>query len=343
MSSPLTEPLTTQIIDALQRSLPEGVLVVRDFPLAPLTTLHTGGSAECFIDATDSDILAAAAISAQKLHVPYIVIGTGSNLLISDDGIPGLVIRNRSAACQMGEVTLADTGVSLSRLFALSRRSGLSGLEFAVGIPGTLGGALVSNAGAYRQNISAIVKRVEVVTQGERVWHDADWMQFSYRHSVFRDPHADDAVLIRAELALKYDDIYDIATRSHEFQLQRKGKQPLERSAGSFFKNVINTELAATFPGLSDELRRSGVIPAGVIIEAAGLKGIKLGDAQVSPKHANFIVNNSHATSTQIRSLADHVKQQVLDQFRVVLDEEVLQIGDWSRYKPTPWEDIDQQ
>ncbi|MHB1460638.1 MAG: UDP-N-acetylmuramate dehydrogenase [Armatimonadota bacterium] len=340
MSSSFTEPLTNQTFEALQKSLPEGVSVLRDHPLASMTTFHTGGAAKWFVDAADSDTLAAASLSAQRLLIPYVVIGSGSNILISDDGIPSLVIRNRSAACHMGELTVADTGVSLSRLFALSRRAALSGLEFAVGIPGTLGGALVSNAGAYRQNISDVVKRVQVVTQGTCAWYDADWMQFSYRHSILRDSQAHDAVLIKAEITLKHDDPYAIAARSLEFQQQRKGKQPLERSAGSFFKNVINPELAARFPGLSDALRQSGVIPAGAIVEAAGLKGIKLGDAQISPKHANFIVNNAHATSSQIRSLANYVKRCVYDRFGVMLEEEVLQIGDWSHYKPIPWEDI---
>ena len=339
MNSSQTDPLSLDMLNKVQNALPDGVEMHRHYCLAPYTTFHSGGYADAFIDVTNSDHLAVICQHIQSLQPPYIVIGSGSNLLVSDDGFRGLVIRNRTSHCQIGETTIADTGVSLARLFALCRKAGLSGLEFAVGIPGTLGGALVSNAGAYRQNVSSVVKRVEVVAEARQSWEDADWMDFSYRHSILRDHCSSSAVVIRAELQLHQDNPVDIAARAHTYQLQRKGKQPLERSAGSFFKNVYDPNLAATFPGLSDALRESGVIPAGAIIEACGLKGCAIGDAQVSPKHANFIVNNGQATSTQICSLSDHIKKAVFHRFGVYLEEEVLKVGDWSRYQAIPWED----
>jgi UDP-N-acetylmuramate dehydrogenase len=263
-----------------------------------------------------------------------LVLGSGSNILPSDDGVHGLVIQNRArkiSVAKTGEV-LAETGCQLQELFLKTAQSGLHGLEYAVGIPGTLGGALVSNAGAYRSNISEFITRLEVVHEGERKWVLPEFMEFSYRDSVLRRPIPPKLVVLRVEMNLPLGRQKSIYDEAREYQRQRISKQPPPASAGSFFKNVLHPELARTLPGLSEGMRANGVVPAGFLIEAAGLKGFRMGGAMQGKKHANFILNVGNASSSDIRQLAEYTKSVVNEKFGVELEEEVLYIGDWSRF-----------
>jgi UDP-N-acetylmuramate dehydrogenase len=304
-------------------------------PLRHYTTLRAGGPAEEFTTVHSADELAQAATYAQNHGLHATILGWGSNVLPSDAGVNGLVILNlarRIAVAKSGEV-VADTGCGFQELFLKTAQSGLRGLEFAVGIPGTLGGALVSNAGAYRSCVSEFLTGIEVVVEGERKWVEPSWMEFSYRDSLLRRPNPPQAVMLRVAMKLAEGDPKAIYDEAREYQRQRISKQPPSPSAGSFFKNVNDPELAASLDTLPEPLKKAGVVPAGYLIEAAGLKGFRIGGAMLGVRHANFILNVRNASAMDIRQLARHARHTVREKFGVELEEEVLYLGDWGAYE----------
>ena len=309
-----------------------GLEVQRKVCLRPYTTLKAGGPADYFLVARTADELANAIIAAQQEDLKTTPLGSGSNMLPSDKGVPGLVVLNqarRISVAKTGEV-LADTGCSFQDLFLKTAQAGLHGLEFAVGIPGTLGGALVSNAGAYRSNVSEFLTGLDIVVGGERKWVDPSWMNFSYRDSILRRPNPPQCVVVRVRMQLPVGKPKQIYDEAREYQRQRISKQPPMASAGSFFKNVNDNALAARMDSLTEGMKKAGVVPAGFLIEAAGLKGFRLGGAMLGQRHANFILNVGNATASEIRRLSEHAKSAVLDKFGVHLEEEVLFLGDWT-------------
>jgi UDP-N-acetylmuramate dehydrogenase len=303
--------------------------VRRDEPMARHTSLRVGGPADYFINATDTDTLAEVAALAQRLRLPHFLLGEGSNICVADAGVRGLVLRNACHYAHIGPETSVDTGHNFMALFVKTMQAGLSGLEFAVGIPGTVGGALVSNAGAYRGNIGDLVQEIEVVYEGERRWVTPDWIQFSYRDSRLRREGGDAAALIAVTLRLTPAPKRQIRLKARDLQLQRLLKQPWEPSAGSFFKNVYDHALAASLPNLPAAMKQAGVTPAAYLSEACGCKGFSVGGAAVSPKHANFIVNRGGATAGEIRKVAETIRKRVLERFGVALEAEVLYVGEW--------------
>ncbi len=298
-------------------------------PLAQYTTLRVGGPADLFYKVTDIEEFAQVTITAHRLNVPTFILGLGSNLLVSDRGVRGLVIYNCCRRIEADEVTYSESGASFQQLFLKTAQAGLSGLEFAVGIPGTVGGALVSNAGAFRENIADLIETIDVVVEGERRLVDREWMQFSYRDSILRRPNPPRAAILAVTLRLRRGDRRQIFAKAREFQRWRIERQPPNPSAGSFFKNVYDAELAQRLPSLPPSLKEAGVVPAGYLIAEAGLKGLRVGGAMVSPRHANFIINAGGATASDIRELANRVKQAVYETFGVMLEEEVLSVGEW--------------
>jgi UDP-N-acetylmuramate dehydrogenase len=297
-------------------------------PLSLHTTLRVGGPAELFLHARDRDTLAEAAALAQTRGLPVFLLGEGSNVCIGDSGLPGLTIRNGCRAVEIGPVTHAECGCNFMRLFVLTMRAGLSGLEFAVGIPGTVGGALVSNAGAYRSNICDLVRRVEVVEAGERKWVGPEWMEFSYRDSRLRRDGGKPAALLAVELELRPAEKREIRLKARDIQYQRILKQPWEPSAGSWFKNVLDRDLAESLPTLPRAMKEAGVVPAGYLTEACGLKGFTIGGAMIAPRHANFIVNRGGATATDLRAVAEIARRRVQEKFGVCLEPEVMSLGE---------------
>lgn len=316
------------VLEALAKICSEPIR--RSEPMCRHTTLRVGGPAALFYKVRDLEEFAQIAQWCQQNGVPTFIMGHGSNILVSDRGIPALVLYNACERVEIGEETYAQTGISFRELFLKTAQKHLSGLEFAVGIPGTLGGALVSNAGAYRHNIADRVIALEVVSEGERRWVPPEWMEFSYRGSKLRRPNAPHTALLSVRLRLTPDSRLAILSRARQLQRQRIEKQPPESSAGSFFKNVYSNDLAERVTNLPATLREAGVVPAGFLIEACGLKGYALGGAAVSHKHANFLINRGWATATDFRRLADLIKARVYEQFGVWLEEEVLTVGDWS-------------
>jgi UDP-N-acetylmuramate dehydrogenase len=264
------------------------------------------------------------------------VIGWGSNLLPSDRGLRGLAAVNLASEIQIfpDGLVAADSGCGFQDLFLKTVQAGLGGLEFAVGIPGTLGGALVSNAGAYRSSVSEFITRIEVAADGVCGWVDPSWMRFRYRDSVLRGEGAPQAALIRVELRLPAGDAKASYDEARDYQRQRISKQPPGASAGSFFKNVESQALADSLDNLPDRLRQAGVVPAGYLIEKVGLKGARFGGAMIGSRHANFLMNVGGATASELRRLAEHAQARVRTEFGVELEPEVLAIGDWSGWEP---------
>ena len=322
--------LVTRYDDLLKR-LPTCLRdrVMQDVMLAPLTTLRVGGPADIFLPVGTAEELAEAVCAIRATGVPWFVLGGGSNVCVSDRGFRGAILLNRCSNLSLGELTTAGTGVGLMQLFLKAACAGLGGLEFAVGIPGTLGGALVSNAGAYRRSIAPLVESLEVVENGAVRSVSPAWMEFGYRDSRLRRCPETDACILSVTLRLTSRPPQEIFQEAREYQRNRIHRQPWQASAGSFFKNVYDEELAQRLPGLPQELREAGVVPAGYLSAACGCKGLGCGGAQVSPRHGNFIVNRGGATAQDIRTLAETVKERVRNAYGVVLEEEVLYVGEW--------------
>ena len=269
-----------------------------------------GGPADVlFLPESEAQLIQGMAI-ARETGTPCVVIGNGSNLVVRDGGIRGLVIalgEGMAAIVRTGDTLTAWAGASLARVAAYAQASGLAGLEFASGIPGTLGGGCAMNAGAYGGQLSDVLIDARVLLNGEARTLTVDEMQMGYRTSL---PLREGGIVISARFALKPDAPEAIAERMRELNARRRDKQPLNYpSAGSTFK------------------RPEGYF-AGALIEQAGLKGRRVGGAQVSPKHAGFIVNTGDATATDILTLIGVVQEAVETRFGVRLETEVRILGE---------------
>jgi UDP-N-acetylmuramate dehydrogenase len=307
-------------------------MIRHQVPLAPYVTLRLGGVADEFVEAKSANELAEI-VTRAPLEQPLTVIGWGSNVLPSDHGVDGLVIRNLSNGLTMdgdGDV-VADSGLSFQDLFLKTAQAGWAGFEYAVGIPGSLGGAMVSNAGAYRSQVSEFLTELDVVVDGQRRWVKPDWMQFSYRNSALRQSNPPRATIIRARFRLPKGDRWKSFQEAREYQRQRISKQPPSPSAGSFFKNVENHELAAQIPALPTALKEKGVVPAGFLIEAVGFKGKRHGGVGWGQRHANFMLNLNRGSATEVAELAQLTIETVRSNYGVTLESEVLYLGRWPR------------
>ena len=274
-----------------------------DEPLERHTSFHIGGPAALMALPANHEEAVAAVRIANQLGVEPFFLGNGSNLLALDEGVDRFVIKTSSLrqCCVKGNYIEADSGITLARLAVFAREQGLTGLEFAHGIPGTLGGAVTMNAGAYGGEMSQVVREVTVLTKTGNVETLYEF-DFCYRHSVFSDGNY---MVLGVRMELAPGNRADIAKRMEELAQQRQSKQPLEYpSAGSVFK------------------RPEGHF-AGALIEQCGLKGLTVGGAQVSEKHAGFIVNRGGATCADVLELVEQVKQRVLDETGVLLEMEV--------------------
>jgi len=298
-------------------------------PLAPLTALQVGGPAEAYLQVSTEAELVQAVSVAQTIETLWYLLAGGSNLCISDRGIRGLVVHNRAADLDLGEVTRVATGHGLMQLFLKSAAVSLSGLQFAVGIPGAVGGALISNAGAYRQSIGPLVEALRIVRNGQVSRVPASWMEFAYRDSRLRRSRDEGVCVTSVALRLTPGRRDAILAEAREYQQNRIHRQPWSPSAGSFFKNVYDRSLAERVRGLPEDLRAVGVVPAGYLSAECGCKGLRRGGAEVSQMHANFIVNRGGATATDVRLVAEEIKRRARERFGVELDEEVIYAGDW--------------
>lgn len=282
------------------------------FPLAPLTTFRLGGPAALFLEAESEGDLAAAGRAADDSGLPVLVIGKGSNVLVSDDGFGGIVLRlGRSFrwAAREGTDLVAGGAEPLPALAGVALAHRLAGLEFGIAIPASLGGAVRMNAGAHERSMSDVLADVEVfsLTTGERRWVASDDVGFSYRRSGFDD----DDVVIGARVRLVAGERAAIRTAMDAAREWRRRTQPLAQpNCGSVFTNP---------PG--DHAAR--------LVEAAGAKGLRVGGAEVSPKHANFIVAERDARAADVAALIGMVRDRVAERFGVTLETEVRLVGDF--------------
>ena len=275
------------------------------------TTFKIGGPADLFVEPTTMAELSFALRTIHEFDVPVTIIGCGSNILVKDGGIRGAVVSVRHMTQIMDcndNVLCIGSGYMLKEASEFAWENGLTGLEFAIGIPGTLGGAVFMNAGAYDGEMSHVVTAVRAVDfQGNIKEYDASHLDFGYRHSVFHDNHE---VIGEVIMTLKPGDKNVIKARMDELTEKRESKQPLEfASAGSTFKRP---------PGYF----------AGTLIEQTGLKGLSVGDAQVSHKHAGFVINTGSASAKDVLDLIAEVQRRVYDQHGVHLEPEVRMIGE---------------
>lgn len=278
-------------------------------PMKRHTTFRAGGPADWFVIPETAEELAAVIMACKKAGEPWYVVGNGSNLLVSDEGLRGVVISTeRFDRLEIsGTVLTAGAGVMLSKAANAALKESLAGLEFAAGIPGTVGGAAVMNAGAYGSEMKDVLRNVTVLTEtGEVKMLPVEALELGYRTSSILKNHY---LVLEAEFALSAGDPEAIRGRMKELAERRKEKQPLEYpSAGSTFK------------------RPAGYF-AGKLIEDAGLKGFSVGGAEVSQKHAGFVINRQDATASDIYRLCMEVKKKVLEQTGVTLELEVKLLG----------------
>lgn len=291
------------------------MIMLSNEPMSAHTTFRVGGPADKLYiveNAGDAcDALTLASAEYKNKGTPYYIVGNGSNLLVSDSGIRGTVILISDKFSDIkvsGNSVYADAGAYLSKIANAARDASLTGFEFAAGIPGSLGGAVAMNAGAYGGELCQVIKTVSVISDGKFQRISAGDMGFSYRHSIALDK---EMIILGAEIELMPGDPVAIKERMNELSLKRREKQPLEYpSAGSTFK------------------RPEGYF-AGKLIEDSGLKGCRIGGAEVSSKHSGFIINTGNATASDIYSLIKYVQSVVFEKYEVMLQTEVRLIGDF--------------
>jgi UDP-N-acetylmuramate dehydrogenase len=292
-----------------------GVKTSRDEPLARFTTMRVGGPADLFATAHNAFELRALIRFARTRGLPHLILGRGSDVVISDAGVRGLVIQVRAEGSRVdGDRYTAEAGVQMARAATETQKAGLTGLEFGLAIPGTVGGAVWANAGAHESDVAGVLESARVLdADGAEAILAAGELALGYRDSRFKHARAEGPaeLVIEATFALSEADPDTIKTRLDEIRRWRQAHQPLGLpSAGSVFRNP---------PGDS----------AGRLIDAAGLKGTRIGGAVVSEKHANFIVNDQKGTATDVRRLMDHVRGTIRERDGIELAYEVEFLGDW--------------
>ncbi len=305
--------VTGEGLERLDALLAErGIELERDAPLAPLNTLRVGGPADRMAAPATIEDLVALLDAAGDAGVPAFMLGKGSDLVIADAGIRGLVIRTRAGAVAVdGSRLTAETGASMTGLAKRCAREGLAGFDWAISIPGSFGGAIWANAGAHGGEMAGVLAAIDVYDPRDRTWRvlDPGDCAFAYRDSRFK--HGPEVVL-GGSIELERGDPTAITALIDEHQARRRATQPLaDQNAGSVFRNP---------PG--DH--------AGRLVEAAGLKGHRIGSAQVSTLHANFIVTDrGSGRAADVRAVGDHVRAAVAKRFGIELEYEIEFVGDW--------------
>ncbi len=297
--------------------------------LAPYTSARIGGMADALVTVRSADELARAVQACLEHDLPFTMLGGGANVLVSDKGVRGIVILNRAKATQFRvgtePILWAESGAVFSNLAHRAAGRGLAGLEWATAVPGTVGGAVYGNAGAFDSDVAHDLLRAEILDESGRNWWPVEKLAYGYRSSVLKRAHAR-AVVLSAEFRLKNGRAEEIQAKIDQFSAHRKITQPPGASMGSMFKNP---------PGDY----------AGRLIEAAGLKGTRIGSAQISTVHGNFFVNHpahrpdapagqaagqaGETKAADIRKLIELVQKTVQEKFGILLELEVELIGEW--------------
>lgn len=280
----------------------------KNISLAPYTTFKIGGPATYFYEAKNSQDLIKAVKAAKKAKIPYFILGGGSNILVSDKGFDGLVIKIQNTKYEIRDTKImAEAGVLLSELVNESVNVGLTGLEWAAGIPATVGGAVRGNAGAFGASMADIVSKVKILRDDSLFTVYCSSKDFSYRSSVFKE---NNDIILEVELKLNKGDKQVSKELIKKHLAYRKKHQPKYPSAGCIFKNLPEQS-------------------AGHLIERSGLNGRKMGRAQIFEKHGNFIINLGGAKASEVKKLIDLGKEKVKEKFGVELKEEIEYLGDF--------------
>lgn len=281
-------------------------------PMSKYTTFRVGGEAECILVVQNEDELARLIPYLNQIEQEYFILGNGSNLLVGDKGYRGMVVKFGEEMEQIqveGTRMTVKAGALLSKAAMTAKQHSLTGLEFAAGIPGSIGGGIVMNAGAYEGEMKQVVESVRVMDRdGQILTLDNDTMEFGYRTSIIKNRPF---IVVEVVLQLAEGDQEKIAAKMEELAVLRRSKQPLEyASAGSTFK------------------RPEGYY-AGKLIMDVGMRGYRIGGAQVSDKHCGFIVNTGKATAADIKEVIEEVQERVKERFHVMLEPEIVFLGDF--------------
>ncbi|MDE6640875.1 MAG: UDP-N-acetylmuramate dehydrogenase [Acetatifactor sp.] len=301
--------ISEAVVQSLKKFVPEENICLQE-PMAGHTTFRIGGPADCFVQIENKEQLIRVQKYLMQVELPFFILGNGSNLLVSDKGYRGIVLQIGPGMNRIevdGDVITAQAGALMSQVARVALEHGLTGLEFASGIPGTIGGGVVMNAGAYDGDMSGVVTQVNVVNRaGECMELENDPMEFGYRTSTIKNnPFTVTEVILKLEKG----DREQIKAKMEDLAVRRREKQPLEYpSAGSTFK------------------RPKGCF-AGKLIMEAGLRGFRVGGAEVSEKHCGFIVNTGSATARDVRNVISEVQERVKEKFNVDLEPEILFLG----------------
>ncbi len=301
----------TRPMDGLYAKL--GDKVKENVSLAPYTSARIGGPADILIIAESADELARIIKLLRKLDLDYLMLGGGSNVLVSDKGVRGVVVLNRAKGVRFHNgdqpsVTV-ESGVIFSNLANRCASKGFAGLEWAATVPGTVGGAVYGNAGAFGGDIAGNLIWAELLTENGREKFTVEQMGYAYRTSILKRGELD-GIVLSAELSLRNSTKEEVTTNIEQFSAHRKATQPPGASMGSMFKNPNGDY-------------------AGKLIEAAGLKGTRIGNAEVSPLHGNFFINHDNTKAEDIRSLIQLVMKTVKETQGVDLELEIELVGEW--------------
>ncbi|PKL72287.1 UDP-N-acetylenolpyruvoylglucosamine reductase [Candidatus Kuenenbacteria bacterium HGW-Kuenenbacteria-1] len=308
--------------------------IQKNISLASYTTFKIGGTAKYFYLAKNTKDLIKIIEATKQEKIPFFVLGGGSNILVKDQGFDGLAIKIQSSKfkiqnCNSKFKIICDSGTLLGKLVQETSKKGIGGLEWFIGIPGTIGGAVYGNAGwpKDKKNIGDFVKNVTILKNGAQFTISNLKCQFGYRDSIFKH---NNNVILSVELQLPKGDSLEIKKRMREILLTRITNTSQGNSAGCIFKNIklgtLNKKLFEKYPKLKNVVKNN-FISAGYLIDQCGLKGKKIGKAIVSEKHANFIINTGQAKAEDVVMLISLIKQKVRDKFNVQLQEEIQYIG----------------
>ncbi len=312
MTSSYSNPI--QLASADIRPLSELFVgrVQENVPLSRLTTARAGGRADWFLEVKSSDEIIQAARCLWEYQLPFRILGGGSNILISDAGIREIVLYNRARRVGFKDETVwAESGANFGLLARQAAQRGLAGLEWAAGIPGSLGGAVAGNAGAHGGDISGNLLLADILQQNLHEEWPVERFEYQYRSSILKRRQSGQTIILAATLKLERSTPEAVQSKIEEFVAYRRRTQPPGASMGSMFKNP---------PGDY----------AGRLIEAAGLKGSRIGDAEISSLHANFFVNRGKATAADIYQLIELAREKVAEQSGIELELEIELLGEWA-------------
>jgi len=320
------------MIDKLKEKLGE---VKNNEPLSSHTTFKVGGPAKYFYLAQNSKDLVKAIKISEELGIKYFILGWGSNLIVSDDGFDGLVIKTISNICKVNrEEVFVEAGFNLSRLVGIVTQNSLSGLEFASGIPGTVGGAARGNAGAYGKGFGDLITELEIYQDGQVKKISQSDMQYGYRDSILKHK---EGVILSIKLKLKKSNQKEIQSEVVKNIKHRNTKLPFKPSAGCIFKNIDLADIKIDEEKVIKELdvskeewqqaTKHGKLPTSYIMDKLNLKGKTIGGCQVSEKHAAFFINIGNCKTQHIMMLISDIKMRARNQLGIQLIEEVQYLG----------------